>query len=123
MDVVIGGIERSAIVACHDISDGGLAVALAEMCIGGDIGAEVDLTKMEKLRSDVRLFSESSSRWVVELRSGKEKQLPKDRRTRIVRLGTVGGSSLRMTANKTLIDLDVGELAGSFNSTLWRLMG
>ncbi|MBU0686212.1 MAG: phosphoribosylformylglycinamidine synthase subunit PurL [Thermoplasmatota archaeon] len=123
IDVVIGGIERSAIVACHDISDGGLAVALAEMCIGGDIGAEVDLTRMEKLRSDVRLFSESSSRWVVELRSGKEKQLPKDRRTRIVRLGSVRGSSLRMTANKTLVDLDVGELAESFNSTLWRLVG
>lgn len=123
MDVVIGGIERSAIVACHDISDGGLAVALAEMCIGGDIGAEIDLAKMEKLRSDVRLFSESSSRWVVELRSGKEKQLPKDRRTRIVRLGSVGGSSLKMTANKTLIDVEVGKLADSFNSTLWRLVG
>jgi phosphoribosylformylglycinamidine synthase II len=123
MDVVIGGIERSAIVACHDISDGGLAVALAEMCIGGDIGAEVDLTKMEKLRSDVRLFSESSSRWVVELRSGKEKQLPKDRKTRIIRLGSVGGSSLRMTANKTLVDIGVARLAESFNSTLWRSMG
>lgn len=93
------------------------------MCIGGDIGAAVDLTKMEKLESDVRLFSESSSRWVVELRSGKEKQLPKDRRTRTVRLGSVGGPSLRMTANKTLIDLEVAELADSFNSTLWRLVG
>jgi phosphoribosylformylglycinamidine synthase len=123
MDVIIGGIERSAIVACHDISDGGLAVALAEMCIGGDIGAEVDLSRMEKLRSDVRLFSESSSRWVVELRSGKEKQLPKEKRTRVVKLGTVGGHSLRMTANKTLIDLEVEKLAENFNSTLWRLVG
>ncbi len=123
MDVIIGGIERSAIVACHDISDGGLAVALAEMCIGGDIGAEVDLSRMEKLRSDVRLFSESSSRWVVELRSGKEKQLPKDRRTKVVKLGTVGGRSLRMTANKTLVDLEVERLAENFNSTLWRLVG
>jgi phosphoribosylformylglycinamidine synthase len=123
MDVVIGGIERSAIVACHDISDGGLAVALAEMCIGGDIGAEIDLSRMERLRSDVRLFSESSSRWVVELRSGKEKQLPKDRRTKVVKLGTVGGRSLRMTANKTLIDLEVEKLADDFNSTLWRLVG
>ncbi len=123
IDVVIGGIERSTIVACHDISDGGLAVALAEMCIGGDIGAEVDLSRIEKLRSDVRLFSESSSRWVVELRSGKEKQLPKDRRTKVVKLGTVGGRSLRMTANKTLIDLEVERLAENFNSTLWRLVG
>ena len=29
--------------ACHDCSDGGLAVALAEMCIGGRLGASIDL--------------------------------------------------------------------------------
>ena len=123
MEVVIGGIERSAIVSCHDISDGGLAVALAEMCIGGDVGAEVDLSRMEKLRSDVRLFSEANSRWLVELKKGKEKQLPKDRKTKVVRLGTVGGDSLKMTAGKMLVNSDVDKLARSFNSTLWRLVG
>ena len=123
MEIVIGGIERGAIVACHDISDGGLAVALAEMCIGGDIGAEVDLSRMEKLRSDVRLFSESNSRWLVELRKGKEKQLPKDRKTKVVKLGSVGGESLKITSNKTLVDTRVTKLADSFNTTLWRLMG
>ena len=123
MDVVIGGIERGAVVACHDISDGGLAVALAEMCIGGDIGAEVDLSRMEKLRSDVRLFSESNSRWIVELRKGKEKQLPKDRKTKVVRLGTVCGDSLKISSNKVLVDTEISMLADRFNSTLWRLMG
>ena len=123
MDVVIGGIERGAIVACHDISDGGLAVALAEMCIGGDVGVDADLSKIEKVRSDVRLFSESNSRWIVELRKGKEKQLPKDRKTKVVRLGTVDGDSLRISANKVLVDTKVTKLAESFNSTLWRLMG
>ncbi len=122
LDVILGGIERTAIVACHDISDGGFAVALAEMCIGGDVGAEIDLTKMEGLRSDVRLFSEGNSRWIVELRKGKEKQLPKDRKAKVVRLGTVGGSALKIRANKTLVDLEVPKLAESFNSTLWRLV-
>jgi len=122
-EVIVSGIERSAIVACHDVSDGGLAVALAEMSIGGDVGAEIDLAKMENLRSDVRLFSESNSRWLVELRKGKEKQLPKDRKVKVVRLGTVGGNSLRISSNKTLIDSEVDKLAESFNSTLWRLMG
>ncbi len=123
LDVVIGGIERSAIVACHDVSDGGLAVALAEMCIGGDIGAEIDLSKMEKLRSDIRLFSESNSRWVVELRKGREKQLPKDRKTKVVRLGTVGGPALSIGVSRRLVDIDVNKMAESFNSTIWRLMG
>ncbi len=123
MEVVIGGIERAAIVACHDISDGGLAVTLSEMCIGGDVGAEIDLTKMERLRSDVRLFSESNSRWVVEIRKGKEKQLPKDRKTKVARLGTVGGDSLMISSDRRLLDVDVPRLSQSFNSTLWRLVG
>jgi len=123
IEVVLGGIERSAIVSCHDVSDGGLAVALAEMCIGGDIGAAVDLSRMEKLRSDVRLFSESNSRWVVELTKGKEKLLPRDRKVKVARLGTVGGDSLRILSGKKLVDLCVDDLAGSFNSTLWRMLG
>ena len=123
MEVVLGGIDRTAIVSCHDISDGGLAVALAEMCIGGDVGAEIDLARMEDLRSDVRLFSEGNSRWLVELKKGKEKKLPKDRRTKIVRLGTVGGHSLNIRSGKTLLDLELDKLAHSFNTPLWRLVG
>ncbi len=123
VDIVLGGIERSAIVSCHDVSDGGLAASLAEMCIGGDIGASVDLSKMEKLRTDVRLFSESNSRWVVELRKGKEKLLPKDRKVKVSRLGTVGGPCLEIGTNRTAIDLEVGKMADSFNSTLWRMLG
>jgi phosphoribosylformylglycinamidine synthase II len=123
LDVVVGGIERGAIVSCHDVSDGGLAVCLAEMCIGGDIGAAVDLSKIDGVRSDVRLFSEAPSRWVVELKKGKEKQVPKDRKTRMIRLGAVGGDSLSISSNKRLVELDTKMLADSFNSTLWRLMG
>ena len=123
MEVVVGGIERGAIVSCHDVSDGGLAVTLGEMCIGGNTGADVSLTKLENMRSDVKLFSESNSRWVVELRKGKEKQLPRDRKARLTKIGTVGGANLKITSNKTLVDLHIDELEKSFNSTLWGLMG
>jgi len=123
MEMVVGGIERGAIVSCHDVSDGGLAVALAEMCIGGDTGAEINLSRMEQLRSDIRLFSESNSRWIIELKRGREKLLPKDRKTKLVKLGTVGGPSLSISANKRLVDIQVAELADSFNGTLWRMVG
>lgn len=123
VDVVVGGIERGAIVSCHDISDGGLAVALAEMCIGGDTGAEIDLSKVGKLKNDQKLFSESNSRWVVELRKGKERLMPKDRRAPMVKLGTVGGDSLRVTSSgKTILDIHAEKLARSFGETLWRLV-
>lgn len=54
--------------ACHDCSDGGLAVALAEMCIGGRLGCDIDLDlvpAMENMNAFELLYSESASRLVV----------------------------------------------------------
>jgi phosphoribosylformylglycinamidine synthase II len=124
MEVVVGGIERGAIVACHDISDGGLAVALSEMCIGGDIGAEIDVSKMGRMRTDFKLFSESNSRWLIELRKGKERLMPKNKGATIQKLGSVRGRTLRITSSgRPVIDLEVERLSEAFNETMWRLMG
>jgi len=61
-------IEKELLVSCHDCSDGGLAVALAEKSFAGGLGIEVDLAKVaaeEALCDLVILFSESNSRFVV----------------------------------------------------------
>ncbi|MBS3773376.1 MAG: phosphoribosylformylglycinamidine synthase II, partial [Candidatus Thermoplasmatota archaeon] len=55
------------VAACHDVSSGGLADCLAEMTMGGT-GAEVCLYGMGDLRTDVKLFSESNTRWVAEVK-------------------------------------------------------
>jgi len=67
-------IREGCVIACHDISEGGLAVALAEMCIGGKLGAELidqDSQSMDTASADIRqrkmLFSESLSRFIVEV--------------------------------------------------------
>jgi phosphoribosylformylglycinamidine synthase len=64
-------IAEDLIVSCHDCSEGGLAVALAEMAFAGGLGIEADLRGLPKddncLRVDSRLFSESTSRYVVEV--------------------------------------------------------
>lgn len=65
-------ITERAVTACHDLSDGGLAVALAEMCIGGRLGARVDLARVPTLQEMTRtelLYSESASRLLVSVRS------------------------------------------------------
>jgi phosphoribosylformylglycinamidine (FGAM) synthase-like enzyme len=93
------------------------------MCIGGGVGASVDLVRMGRMRSDVKLFSEGNSRWLVEIRKGKEKLVPKDRRARTLRLGTVGGDILSISSGKRLVDAEVCRLAESFDSTLWRMVG
>ena len=60
---------KGLIVACHDVSEGGMAVALAEMCIGGQLGADVDLDASSRrgLRRLAALFSESNTRWLCEV--------------------------------------------------------
>ena len=58
------------IASCHDISEGGLAVAICEMLMGGDLGAEIEIAGVNVnpgLRSDYKLFSESNTRWIVEV--------------------------------------------------------
>ncbi len=60
------GIVKS----CHDLSEGGLAVAAAEMAFAGGYGLELDLQKVpvkDVVRSDFVLFSESNSRFLIEV--------------------------------------------------------
>ncbi|MGB9959237.1 MAG: phosphoribosylformylglycinamidine synthase subunit PurL [Candidatus Bathyarchaeales archaeon] len=63
-------IDLGLVSACHDLSEGGLAVAAAEMAFSGGYGIELDLRKVptENLnRDDFILFSESNSRFLVEV--------------------------------------------------------
>ncbi|MEM1883897.1 MAG: AIR synthase-related protein, partial [Candidatus Bathyarchaeia archaeon] len=63
-------IDLGLIDACHDISEGGLAVAAAEMAFSGGYGIEIDLRRVPTdnlCRDDFILFSESNSRFLVEV--------------------------------------------------------
>jgi phosphoribosylformylglycinamidine synthase len=61
-------IMAGLVASCHDCSDGGLAVALAETAFAGDLGVTADLWKASPegiKRNDHLLFSESATRFVV----------------------------------------------------------
>ncbi len=64
-------IAEGLVVSCHDCSEGGVAVALAEMAFAGGLGIEADLRALPRskgcTRPDVQLFSESNSRYVMEV--------------------------------------------------------
>jgi phosphoribosylformylglycinamidine synthase len=70
-------IQRGLVRACHDLSEGGLAVVVAEMAFAGGIGA--DLTGMGSIvpreSDEVLLFSESTTRFVVEVSPGNAEAL------------------------------------------------
>ncbi|RMF92956.1 MAG: hypothetical protein D6741_14300, partial [Planctomycetota bacterium] len=64
-------IENGCVRACHDLSEGGLAVSLAEMAFSGGWGAEIDIEAVprddEADASASILFSESNSRFLLEV--------------------------------------------------------
>ncbi|MGE5253806.1 MAG: phosphoribosylformylglycinamidine synthase subunit PurL [Planctomycetaceae bacterium] len=69
-------MEKGLVASCHDCSDGGLGVALAEVSFAGALGMEVDLRKVPASgvdRNDTLLFSESPSRFVVTVRPENQK--------------------------------------------------
>jgi phosphoribosylformylglycinamidine synthase len=70
---VYGLIRDGLVKTCHDCSEGGLAVALSEMSIGGRIGCTVNLASVPSVEgiSDAELaFSETNSRYVLEVEPG-----------------------------------------------------
>ena len=65
-------IVKGYVRACHDLSEGGLAVAAAEMAFGGNLGMTLDVSRMlapPALSEASLLFAETPSRFLVEVPS------------------------------------------------------
>ncbi len=67
-NAMLQAFKEFKVYACHDVAEGGIAVALAEMSVCG-VGCEVDLRGMRG-EDYVKLFSESNTRWIVEVEDG-----------------------------------------------------
>ena len=65
-------IASGLVKSCHDCSEGGIGVAMAEMCLAGQSGAEISLAHIpgadQVQADDELLFSESLSRFIVEIK-------------------------------------------------------
>ena len=97
--------------SAHDISEGGLAVTLAECCFANDgagLGAEIELK--DKISPDALLFGESPSRIVVSVAPAREKDfldLAEHLGCKAAKIGVVGGERLMI---KDWINIPVKEL-------------
>lgn len=97
-DFVRGLIRAGRVTACHDVSDGGLGTALAEMAMKGGLGADVVL---DGVTPHVALFAEDQARYVVTVPAGTAAAVAADADAAgvpVVAIGTVGGDSLRLGA-------------------------
>ena len=112
--------------ATHDIGDGGLAVALAEMALGGDIGLTVAADRAApRLPWDTALFSESPSRWVVEVEKKMAKAFERTMAPVPVRkIGEVGGENILIERGASaLVDLKVREARAAWTQPMGQWMG
>jgi phosphoribosylformylglycinamidine synthase subunit PurL len=112
LDSVLTAIRSGLVSSAHDLSDGGLAVALAESCISGELGADVSLTT--DLRTDFALFSESQSRILLSVNPEKLSALEAVLNEQGVphqTIGTVKGNALNIQVNgKTVVNASVERL-------------
>jgi|FaiFalDrversion3_1042247.scaffolds.fasta_scaffold00037_6 phosphoribosylformylglycinamidine synthase II len=112
VNLLVRSAEEGLVRSAHDLSDGGLAVALAEACLLGGVGATCDLS-LEQARADELLFGEGPSRVVV--------TVPVDRyeafcarcsrhRVPVRLLGRVGGEALRIRLAVGGIEIGMADL-------------
>ncbi|UJF32689.1 phosphoribosylformylglycinamidine synthase subunit PurL [Paenibacillus hexagrammi] len=111
-ETVLKAIQEGYVASAHDLSEGGLAVALAESAISGGIGAQVAINS--ELRTDIALFSESQSRILLTASPDKADALKHWVASQGVpyqEIGTVTGTELSVAVNgKQQIQSPVSEL-------------
>jgi phosphoribosylformylglycinamidine synthase len=122
---VTKAIDLGLVRACHDLSEGGLAVAAAETALAGGYGAEVDLRKVPsetKDRDDFLLFSESNSRFLVEVSeksTGKFETLMKGKAcARIGRVTKNPKLIMYGSSGVIVVDASLADLRRSWKETL-----
>ena len=120
-EVLVAGSRDGMLSAAHDLSDGGLAQALAEACLRGGRGARVVLPP--DADPFVELFSESAARALVVLPRSEELRFTEMCDARgfpVRRIGVVDGDALDVQGSFT-VPLD--ELREAYEGTLPRLFG
>ncbi len=94
------------LASAHDVSDGGMAVAVAEACIHGQTGADITITEVMPAATVETLFGEGSVRFIVSVEPDRLGALEALARTHGVEgtvIGAVGGASLRIRRPESLI--------------------
>ena len=116
--------EAGLLKSAHDCSDGGLAVAIAELCFSSlgreAIGAAVDLG--DALTSTILLFSETPSRIIVTFDPTEEssvRSIAENNKAPFQVIGRVGGNHLQFTAgNEMVVSASVAQLESAWRSGL-----
>ncbi|MEA2443821.1 MAG: phosphoribosylformylglycinamidine synthase subunit PurL, partial [Thermoleophilales bacterium] len=112
--LIVDAVRADDLSSAHDVAEGGLAVALAECCLAGGIGASVGWSGTGDLLAE--LFGEGPGGFVV---SGNADVLEGFLAvTRVIMLGQVGGAQLKMEAAGATLAFDLDRLRETHDSGL-----
>ena len=127
------GIRQGWVGSAHDSAEGGLAIALAECCLSGKLGAEIiwELSDFSGFRWDELLFGEGGCRILVSVAPENqmiwESYLQENLADLWQKIGLVGNaeSGLQILVNKDvcLINLDMGEMRDHFKHAIEKRLG
>ncbi len=117
--------KQKLLASCHDLSEGGLGVALCEMLSSGGYGAEVSIKKIpgDAKRNDYKLFSESNGRWLAEVNPENSKQFEG-----ILQSGKVAFAKIGATTNEprlkidNLADLGIKEIYKKWHEPIYKIV-
>src|SRR5262245_47768739 len=127
--VLVEGASAGVIRSAHDCAEGGLAITLAECCIGTGLGAQVDVPAVTSggpnTFSDITtLFSESASRVVVSVSPAAEVQfleLAARHNVRSRRIGVVRGTHVQLAIEgRCIIDESLADVERMWNTAIER---
>lgn len=111
-------IKNGLVSGAHDLSDGGLIVALAESCIAGNTGAKISLENISGLTTLQSLFSESTSRVLVSCQQDNVPDIidiSNKNNIPIAQIGLVTGQSLSVDDK---IDLSLNKIKDVYLNSL-----
>jgi len=125
-EFLLKGADQRLFHSAHDLSEGGLAVALAECCFGkGRLGAQISNLELlgPDLRRDALLFGESQSRVMVSVDPAQKEaviRLAHKEGVSIYQIGKVGGDKIVI---EDLLELEVEEAERIWRNAIPRRLG
>jgi phosphoribosylformylglycinamidine synthase len=122
IEAVRNAVRDGVLSSAHDIAEGGFAVAVAESCLAGGIGAEVDLGEVADL--DAALFGEGPGGFVVSGAPEAIDALASAGSASVVPVGTVGGGALRVSADRGVaLDVPLDDARAAWSNGLEPFFG
>jgi len=116
-------IRKGLVHSAHDVSEGGLAVCLAESAIFSEtLGADIDLPASDSMRLDTLLFGEAQSRIVFTTAASEANAVADavaDRAVQATRLGTVADDTLRIAVDgEPVVNIATSDMRAQYENAI-----